>query len=118
MLGVRFLDVDFMRINFACASLTVHVIRFIEQSIPMEKLPSQPPEDRPRVDRLGRSLKDLVAFLSELHALGIDLFLHQQGLDTTTPAGKGDVSDVGRLCRVRALDNSRARPRWPTEGQA
>ena len=39
------------------------------------------------VDRLGRSLKDLVAFLSELHALGIDLFLHQQG-DTTTPAGK------------------------------
>ena len=37
------------------------------------------------VDRLGRSLKDLVAFLSELHALGIDLFLDQQGLDTTTP---------------------------------
>jgi DNA invertase Pin-like site-specific DNA recombinase len=40
------------------------------------------------VDRLGRSLQDLVGFLSELHALGIDLFLHQQGLDTTTPAGK------------------------------
>jgi hypothetical protein len=30
-----------------------------------------------------RSLKDLVALLSELHALDIDLFLHQQGLDTT-----------------------------------
>jgi DNA invertase Pin-like site-specific DNA recombinase len=30
------------------------------------------------VDRLGRSLQDLVGFLSELHALGIDLFLHQQ----------------------------------------
>jgi DNA invertase Pin-like site-specific DNA recombinase len=40
------------------------------------------------VDRLGRSLQDLVAFLSELHALGIELYLHQQGLDTTTPAGK------------------------------
>ena len=40
------------------------------------------------VDRLGRSLQDLVAFLSELHSLRIDLFLHQQGLDTTTPAGK------------------------------
>jgi len=40
------------------------------------------------VDRLGRSLQDLVSFLSELHALQIDLFLHQQGLDTTTPAGK------------------------------
>src|SRR5262245_20997459 len=27
------------------------------------------------VDRLGRSLQSLVEFLSELHALGIDLFL-------------------------------------------
>src|SRR6202158_2686388 len=34
------------------------------------------------VDRLGRSLQDLVAFLSEIHALKIDLYLHQQGLDT------------------------------------
>jgi DNA invertase Pin-like site-specific DNA recombinase len=40
------------------------------------------------VDRLGRSLQHLIAFLSELHALKIDLFLHQQGLDTTTPKGK------------------------------
>src|SRR5262245_29471304 len=40
------------------------------------------------VDRLGRSLQDLVRFLSELHALKIDLFLRQQGLDTTTAAGK------------------------------
>src|SRR5262249_61940935 len=39
------------------------------------------------VDRLGRSLRDLIDFLSELHALGIDLYLHQQGLDTTTPVG-------------------------------
>jgi hypothetical protein len=31
-------------------------------------------------------LQDLVGFLSELHALKIDLFLRQQGLDTTTPA--------------------------------
>jgi hypothetical protein len=38
------------------------------------------------VDRLGRSLQDLVGFLSELHALRIDLYLHQQGIDTTTPA--------------------------------
>ena len=29
-----------------------------------------------------------MTFLSELHAFRIDLFLHQQGLDTTTPAGK------------------------------
>ena len=37
------------------------------------------------VDRLGRSLQDLVGFLSELHALKIDLFLRQQGLPQPTP---------------------------------
>jgi DNA invertase Pin-like site-specific DNA recombinase len=47
------------------------------------------------VDRLGRSLQDLIGFLSELHALGIDLFLHQQGLDTTTPAGKAMFQMLG-----------------------
>lgn len=47
------------------------------------------------VDRLGRSLQDLVGFLSELHALDIDLFLHQQGLDTTTPAGKALFQMMG-----------------------
>jgi DNA invertase Pin-like site-specific DNA recombinase len=47
------------------------------------------------VDRLGRSLQDLVGFLSELHALKVDLFLHQQGLDTTTPAGKALFQMMG-----------------------
>ena len=47
------------------------------------------------VDRLGRSLQDLVTFLSELHALKVDLFLHQQGLDTTTPAGKAMFQMLG-----------------------
>jgi DNA invertase Pin-like site-specific DNA recombinase len=32
------------------------------------------------VDRLGRSLQDFVGFLTEVHALGINLFLHQQGI--------------------------------------
>jgi len=40
------------------------------------------------VDRLGRSLQDLVEFLGELHSVGVDLYLHQQAVDTTTPAGK------------------------------
>jgi DNA invertase Pin-like site-specific DNA recombinase len=44
---------------------------------------------------VGRSLQDLVGFLSELHALKIDLFLHQQGLDTTTPAGKAMFQMMG-----------------------
>jgi DNA invertase Pin-like site-specific DNA recombinase len=47
------------------------------------------------VDRLGRSLQDLAAFLAELHTLRIDLFLHQQGIDTTTPAGKAMFQMMG-----------------------
>ena len=47
------------------------------------------------VDRLGRSLQDLVAFLSDLHALRIDLFLHQQGIDTTTSSGKAMFQMMG-----------------------
>jgi DNA invertase Pin-like site-specific DNA recombinase len=40
------------------------------------------------VDRLGRSLQDLVGFLGEVHAQGVDLYLDRQGVDTTTPGGK------------------------------
>ena len=40
------------------------------------------------VDRLGRSLIDLLGFLGELHAKKIDLYLHQQGLDTSTPIAR------------------------------
>jgi len=40
------------------------------------------------VDRLGRSMQDLVAFLSDLQGYGADLYLHQQALDTTTPSGR------------------------------
>jgi DNA invertase Pin-like site-specific DNA recombinase len=40
------------------------------------------------VDRFGRSLQDLVATLGELRAAGVDLFLHQQAVDTTTPSGR------------------------------
>ena len=40
------------------------------------------------VDRLGRSLQDLVAFLEHLRETRIELFLHQQGLDTTTSSGR------------------------------
>lgn len=40
------------------------------------------------VDRLGRSLSDLVAFLNELQAQKVDLFLYQQGLDTSSPSGR------------------------------
>jgi DNA invertase Pin-like site-specific DNA recombinase len=62
------------------------------------------------VDRLGRSLQDLVRFLSELHALRIDLFLHQQGLDTTTPAGKALFQMMGVFAEFeRAMIQERVR---------
>ncbi len=47
------------------------------------------------VDRLGRSLKDLIEFLSQVQAKGIGLYLHLQGLDTTTPAGKALFGMMG-----------------------
>ena len=62
------------------------------------------------VDRLGRSLQDLVGFLSELHALKIDLFLRQQGLDTTTPAGKAMFQMMGVFAEFeRAMIQERVR---------
>src|SRR5262247_3191553 len=62
------------------------------------------------VDRLGRSLQDLIGFLGELHALGIDLFLHQQGLDTRTPAGTAMFQMLGVFAQFeRAMIQERVR---------
>jgi DNA invertase Pin-like site-specific DNA recombinase len=62
------------------------------------------------VDRLGRSLQDLVGFLSEIHALKVDLYLHQQGLDTTTPAGKAMFQMMGVFAEFeRAMIQERVR---------
>lgn len=50
------------------------------------------------VDRLGRSLQDLLGFLMELQAKRVDLYLHQQALDTSTPMGKA----MFQMCGVFA----------------
>ena len=50
------------------------------------------------VDRLGRSLQDLVTFMNELSAVGCDLYLHQQALDTSTPSGRA----MFQMCGVFA----------------
>jgi DNA invertase Pin-like site-specific DNA recombinase len=47
------------------------------------------------VDRLGRSLQGLIEVLSDLHAKGVDLYLHQQGLDTSTPSGRAMFQMMG-----------------------
>jgi len=79
------------------------------------------------VDRLGRSLQDLMSFLGDLHCKGIDLYLHQQGLDSTTPSGKAMFQMMGvfaefergiiqerikaGLARAKAQGRSLGRPR-------
>jgi DNA invertase Pin-like site-specific DNA recombinase len=40
------------------------------------------------IDRLGRSLIDLLSVIQHLEAVGADLYIDQQSIDTTTPMGK------------------------------
>jgi DNA invertase Pin-like site-specific DNA recombinase len=47
------------------------------------------------VDRLGRSLPHLVGFLGDIQAKDVDLYLHQQGLDTSTPSGRAMFGMLG-----------------------
>lgn len=71
------------------------------------------------VDRLGRSLSDLVAFLSDIQNRGADLYLHQQAIDTSTASGRmlfqmlGVFAEFERsiiTARINAgLDRARAR---------
>ena len=83
------------------------------------------------VCRLGRSLQDLVAFLAEMQSRRIGLYLHVQGLDTTTPAGRAlfgmlsvfsefersMIRDrvVAGLNRTRAKGTRLGRPPMPAE---
>jgi len=71
------------------------------------------------VDRLGRSLQHLIGFLSEIQGAGVDLYLHKQAIDTSTPAGKALFQMMGVFAeferamivdRVNAgLDTARAK---------
>jgi len=73
------------------------------------------------VDRMGRSLADLVGTLQDLQGAKVDLFLHQQAVDTTTPAGRAMFGMMGVfaefersmiVARVKAgMDRAKASPR-------
>jgi DNA invertase Pin-like site-specific DNA recombinase len=82
------------------------------------------------VCRLGRSLPDLVGIMEDLRARGVDLYLHQQSLDTGTPSGRAMFgmlsvfSDFERamirarvvagLQRARAANKRLGRPPMPS----
>jgi len=86
------------------------------------------------VDRLGRSLQDLIGFLQELHGADVDLYLHQQALDTTTPSGKAMFQMMGvfaefersmiservkaGLARTKAKGTTLGRPKVSMEREA
>jgi DNA invertase Pin-like site-specific DNA recombinase len=86
------------------------------------------------VDRLGRSLQDLVAFLADLQSKKIDLYLHQQVLDTSTASGKAMFGMLGvfaefersmiqdrvraGLARARAKGKTLGRPRIDADIEA
>lgn len=47
------------------------------------------------VCRLGRSLQHLISMLGDMNARGVDLYLHAQALDTSTPSGKAMFGMLG-----------------------
>ncbi len=66
------------------------------------------------IDRLGRSIQHLVSFMTEIQSLGVDLYVHQQAIDTTTPSGRmifGIFSALGEyereLMRERIMAGQR-----------
>jgi len=77
------------------------------------------------LDRVGRSLRDLVNTLHELETAGVELYLHKQGLDTRTAVGCAMFQMVGmfaeferELIRERVLAGmTRAKERGTKSGQ-
>ena len=55
------------------------------------------------VDRLGRSMPDLVGFLGDLKALRVDLYLQQEALDTSTPSGRAFFQMLGIFAEFERL---------------
>ena len=62
------------------------------------------------IDRIGRSLQDLISFLDDVQSKDIDLYIHQQGLDSSTPTGRLLFSLVGSFAEYeRTLIKERVR---------
>ena len=50
-----------------------------------------------RLDRLGRNLRHLILLLDELSALGVGFVSLNEGIDTTTPAGRLQLHILGAI---------------------
>jgi DNA invertase Pin-like site-specific DNA recombinase len=62
------------------------------------------------VDRFGRSLSQVALNMDELNAVGVDFYAHKQGMDTTTPWGKGMLQMAGVFASIeRELIRERVR---------
>jgi DNA invertase Pin-like site-specific DNA recombinase len=78
------------------------------------------------IDRLGRSTSHLASFMNEIQAVGVDLYIHKQAINTATPSGRmvfGIFSALGEyerelirerinagLARARAQGKKLGRP--------
>jgi DNA invertase Pin-like site-specific DNA recombinase len=63
-----------------------------------------------KLDRLGRSLKNLIQLAEDLHARGVNLSVLSMGLDTTTAAGKMFFQIIGAIAEFeRELISERTR---------
>ena len=67
------------------------------------------------VSRLGRSIQDLVSFMNEVQSAGVDLYIHQQAINTQTASGRmvfGIFSALASYERelIRERVMSRTRP--------
>jgi DNA invertase Pin-like site-specific DNA recombinase len=62
------------------------------------------------VCRLGRSLQHLVGLLADLNARQMDLYLHVQGIDTSTPSGRAMFQMLGVFAEFeRAMISERVK---------
>jgi DNA invertase Pin-like site-specific DNA recombinase len=62
------------------------------------------------VDRLGRSLGNLITNLEELHRSGVELVIHKEAIDTTSPAGKALFGMLGVFAEFeRSMIQARVR---------